>query len=152
MDIKKEVTIAGLKFTVSKEYMAIEGKCELKDRPFSAHLSRAEAAQVVGWLNNELNRVLPEIIQMSPASEARVFDFKPVYAQEVANTPPKRTQMPQDECSYDPGPRSATQTVKLNLGDPNLAYNATSGRTNIKGDGDTAITDLGALAEKEGRS
>ncbi len=146
MRVVKDAFIGTTKFSVAPDYVSVSGQDEVSGVGFSVQLSRSEAAEVVSWLNSELNRVLPEVIQVEPVlNEARTWAV-PSYNPVKHIVAPVRPL----EAVYEPGPRTATQTVEVKVGDPNLAYRASGGRTGMAGDGDTGVTDLGALAEKVG--
>lgn len=102
------------------------------------HLSIDEAKEIVSFLSGELMRVLPEFIEMKKQGEVYVAE-----SVRVKNTA--------TETVYEPGPRTATQTHEVKVGDPNLAYKYMGGRTNFDGDGQAGTIDLGALAEKVGK-
>ena len=137
MRIIKEGYSEHHKFTVAPDYVTIEAfPCEHGQTVL--HLSRKEALEAVQWLSGELFRVLPEIIEMTPTvSDPRTFN----YVSASSSSSPV----------YEPGQRTATQTVPLKVGDPNLAHRAMGGRTTQPGDGELDVTDLGALAERVGR-
>lgn len=133
--IVKEAYTENFKVVCDPEYVTIQ--YAKGGEPL--HFSKAELSEIIAWLSPELNRVLPEIIPMVKATDG-------VYAIEP-KTPPKK---PTPEPLYEPGPRSATQTVEIKVGDPDLAYRATGGRTGTPGDGLAETIDLGALAAKVG--
>ena len=154
MRIVKEVYTESVKVVSAPDYVTIEQLGTMTQAGNIVHMSIEEAREVVSWLNSELNRVLPEVIQVKPSNiEPKAWDMPMgavVGAIKAAHTPLNGPRMPQDACSYDPGPRSATQTVELKLGDPNLAYRHSGGRTGAPGDGDAGIIDLGRLAAEVG--
>lgn len=135
MKIVKEAYTENCKVVYDPEYVTIQHASGGEP----VHMSIAEAREVVEWLSHELNRVLPEIIPMTKNPED-------VYVKTKAPA-----QIVESSCVYEPGPRTATQTVEIKVGDPNLAYRHTGGRTPVAGDGDAGIMDLGALALREGR-
>ena len=118
------------------------------------HMSTKEAREVVEWLSHELNRVLPEIIPYKvPVSawdvaQVRALENLDVDKMEISKDKQRSVVL---EPVYDPGPRTATQTVEVKVGDPNLAYKHTGGRTSAPGDGDAGVMDLGAQAAKVGK-
>lgn len=138
MRILKEAYTEHVKAVVAPDYVTLEHMPVVHGQE-PLHLSVAEAQELVEWLSHELNRVLPEIIPMAKNAEA-------VYVRTKAPA-----QIVESSCVYEPGARTATQTVEVKVGDPNLAYRHTGGRTAISGDGDAGVMDLGALAEKVGK-
>lgn len=137
MKIVKEAYTENCKVVFDPDYVTIG---HTTGEPI--HMSINEAREIVEWLSHELNRVLPEVIQMT----APVEPSKPwVY------NPGPTCQPVKQEPVYEPGPRSATQTVEVKVGDPNLAYRHIGGRTAQVGDGAAETIDLGALALKVGK-
>ena len=151
MRILKEAYTEHVKAVVAPDYVTLEPMPMVHGQE-PLHLSVTEARELVEWLSHELNRVLPEIILPAfpqkyelkgPGPEQRFADK----AKEMASTRTVKTDQP----VYEPGPRSATQTVEVKVGDPNLAYKHIGGRTNQSGDGAAETIDLAALAAKVGR-
>jgi hypothetical protein len=141
MRVIKEAHIGKAKFIVAPDYVAIQGEDEISGVEHRLQFSRSEAAELANWLNNELNRILPEIIDVKPWQD-KLFEG----IQCATQTPLKRTEMSKAEPVYDPGPRTASQTVEVKVGDPSLAYRASGGRTSQPGDGQTESIDLAALS------
>lgn len=143
MKIVKEAYTEHYKFIVDPEYVAIS--VPFPDESDSTiQMSREEAKEAVDWLYNELNRVLPEVIQVKPSNiEPKVWDMPIGKVASAVHMASNGSQMPKDECSYQPRTDPATQTVELKLGDPNLAYKNLTGKG--RGDGETATVDLAAL-------
>lgn len=143
MRIVKDAYTEGHKITFAPDYVAIQSSEDLRGEHVLS-FSIEEAKEIVGWLSAELGRVLPEMIPVPWDGQmlAKIADLAP-------RTPPKKPVVP-DICAYDPGPRTATQTVEVKVGDPNLAYRASGGRTATPGDGSAQTIDLGALAAQVG--
>lgn len=161
MRILKEAYTEHTKVVVAPEYVTLEHHPVITDQEV-IHLSRQEAQELVLWLSGELNRVLPEVIQMKkvddvfvPMDEHKGYmsgELHPIDKVAVAHNRAGAANIKKQEptCDYQPGDREAKQTVPLVVGDPFLVYRTTGGRTGTAGDGEAAITDLGALAEKVG--
>ena len=142
MRILKEAYTEHVKAVVAPDYVTLEHSPVVSGQDV-LHLSRAEAEELVEWLAHELGRVLPETIPVP-------FPTKYISSKQVEATWVGTKPVNNDVCNYEPGPRTATQTVEVKVGDPNLAYRLSGGRTNISGDGDAGVTDLGTLAAKVG--
>lgn len=136
MKIVKEAYTENCKVVYDPDYVTIQHASGGEP----VHMSIAEAREVVEWLSHELNRVLPEVIPMHQIDPG-------VWEKKLPEVMAKGPSIP----VYEPGPRTATQTVEIKVGDPNLAYRHTGGRSAVAGDGDAGIMDLGALALREGR-
>lgn len=132
MRIIKEAHTGTTKFVVAPDYLEISGEDEVSGVKASFVINRDEAVQIADWLFNELNQFGTSAL----VRKAEIVASGP----QPDNTKPKKKE---DKCDYIPSPRSATQTVELKLGDPNLAYQSQRGRT--PGDGDAGIVDLGKL-------
>ena len=139
MRILKEAYTEHIKAVVAPDYVTLERSPVVHGQE-PLHLSVAEARELVEWLSHELNRVLPEIIPVGGVN-------KPSLPELISRGP----SIPVNEPAYEPGPRSATQTVEVKVGDPNLAYRHIGGRTNQSGDGAAETIDLGELAAKVGK-
>lgn len=155
MRIIKEGYTEHTKVVVAPDYVTIQ-RSPIAHGDEPVHLSVDEAREVVEWLSHELNRVLPETLLIVPKLNTETWENKLVQDLKdlskdkpfVAPMGPIRKQEP----VYEPGPRSASQTVEVKVGDPNLAYRASGGRTGMAGDGDTGVMDLGALVLKAGNA
>jgi len=132
----KEAYIGEFKVTSAPDYIVIAHAAE-KEHEIVFNIE--EAKEVVNWLSGELNRVLPDLINVPYVPNKSVL-----------HDIPRAVKAPEGPV-YEPGPRHATQTVELKLGDPNLAYRATGGRTGYAGDGASEVMDLGALSLKVGK-
>lgn len=130
MKIVKEAYTENCKVVLDPEYITIGHH---KGEPI--HMSLEEAKEIVEWLSTEFNNIFTESSPVIP--KAKTY--------EGVDFTKKPTQV------YEPGPRLATQTVEIKVGDPFLAHRSSGGRTSVAGDGDAGITDLGALAAKVGR-
>lgn len=133
MRITKEAHFDHCKVTCAPDYLSFETSNSSEGIVFN----RKEAEELVEWLSHELGRVLPEIMYIAPNSDKAINTTEELKVAKAYTGP-----------VYDPGPRSATQTVELKVGDPNLTYHALGRSGKVSGDGDTAIVDLGALAVK----
>ena len=150
MRIVKEAYTDHCKLVVAPDYVSIQHfPTDSNSDPI--HLTREEALEAVQWLSGELGRILPEIMTVPMPSSAVAMARAALGSDH--NVWNGNVLEPTAFCEpvYEPGARTATQTVELKLGDPNLAYRHTGGRTAIAGDGEAGISDLGALAEKVGR-
>lgn len=136
MVILKQAIVGPYKFTISDEYLAIT---EQNTGNELVVINRDEAEEVVKWLDQEMfggvyKAVYPSNPFPEPSSEFVIGATKP---------------MPGPV--YEPGERTASQTVELRLGDPNLAYAGgilPDGRKGIHGVG---VTDLGAASLTMGK-
>lgn len=146
MIIVKEAYTEHVKAVVAPDYVTLEHNPGAHGQEV-LHISREEATELVEWLSHELNRVLPETLVIRPYQPRDIIEAEIV---DMPRTPPKKPEIP-DACAYEPGPRTATQTVEVKVGDPNLAYRASGGRTRQPGDGVAETIDLGVLAAQVGK-
>ncbi len=136
MKIVKEAIIDDYHFILGDDYFTVT-----KDGGELVMLKREELSDLVAWISSEIKpRVLPEIMRISQ-------DVPGHNKQWIG--PIKKAEPKTGDIVYDPGARTATQTVELKLGDPSLAYSAGTmlpdGRQGIQGE---QVVDLGKLKSK----
>lgn len=128
LKIYKEVHVDDVKFVYDSERLVIQFG---NDSSNAHHISSDDARELAKWLSYETG-LAPLAIHVDKGEYGD-------HVKEVTKKPVKK----EEKCDYIPSPRSATQTVPLKIGDPNLAYQNMRGRA--PGDGDAGVVDLGKM-------
>ena len=135
LKITKEAQVGTTTFVVDNGYFAVRGLDESTGAEAQFVMDRAEARELVKWLAFEFELTSNHVERIEPAPSIK-----------EAPAVKKPSKAKEEVCTYDPGKRTATQTVELKLGDPSLAYSSMAGRG--PGDGAAAVVDLGSMAGK----
>lgn len=117
----KEAVIGEYHFILDPKYFAV-----VLDKDEKVLISREELSDLVGWLNSETGVVS---IDKCPCREqGGKSHYEPKYSSaQRASWACPREEVVIDRANDEMSNRSATQTVPLHVGDPNLAYQHTAG-------------------------
>lgn len=129
MRVTKEATVGSTVFTVSDDYLIIQGPSEDSGVDSTFLIDIKEAKELIQWLSSEIggypytrpvneNVIEAEIVRPSLKPEGTI-------------------------CTYQPRTDKAVQTVELTLGDAFLGRTAMPSKGH--GDGEHAVVDLGKI-------